>query len=235
MLLVAEHQTRGRGRMGRVWHATRGASLTMSLALTYRPQDWSGLSLAVGCALADALDPPTSNVPRIGLKWPNDLWLMDGGLAGPGRKLGGILIETVAAGAQRMCVVGVGLNVRPIDIEALGIGAGPGAGLSHGLASLSELDANVSVPGILHSVAVPLAQALLSFEQSTFTAFQAGFLRRDLLAGRTVSTSLPGWARATACGVDGRGALQVRGPDGQVQGVGSGEIQLLPNPLEVVA
>jgi BirA family biotin operon repressor/biotin-[acetyl-CoA-carboxylase] ligase len=44
-LLVAEHQTRGRGRHGRLWQGSAGASLTFSLALALDPPDWSGLSL----------------------------------------------------------------------------------------------------------------------------------------------------------------------------------------------
>src|SRR5438477_9627509 len=55
-LLVAEHQTHGRGRQGRLWQAAPGASLTFSLGLPLAPQDWSGLSLAIGVALAQALD-----------------------------------------------------------------------------------------------------------------------------------------------------------------------------------
>ena len=111
-LLVAEAQTAGRGRLGRTWHASPGASLTFSLSLPLAPPQWSGLSLAVGVALADALDPGRpAQPPRIGLKWPNDLWLLDA--PGQGRKLGGVLIETVAVGERRMAVIGVGLNVRP--------------------------------------------------------------------------------------------------------------------------
>ena len=56
-LLVAEQQTRGRGRLGRDWVSSAGASLTFSLALPLAPADWSGLSLAVGLALAEALEP----------------------------------------------------------------------------------------------------------------------------------------------------------------------------------
>ncbi|MET0208454.1 MAG: biotin--[acetyl-CoA-carboxylase] ligase, partial [Burkholderiaceae bacterium] len=86
-LLIAEHQTHGRGRQGRSWHSTPGASLTFSLALPLEVADWSGMSLVVGAAIAEALDPQGG---RLRLKWPNDLWLDD-------RKLGGILIETVPA------------------------------------------------------------------------------------------------------------------------------------------
>ena len=116
-LLVAEQQTRGRGRLGRSWVSSAGASLTFSLALPLAPAHWGGLSLAVGLALAEALDPlPAAGQPparlRIALKWPNDLWLQEG--PGRGRKLGGVLIEVVSVGDRRLCVVGVGLNVLPL-------------------------------------------------------------------------------------------------------------------------
>jgi len=102
VLLAAQIQTAGRGRLGRGWHSVSGDSLTFSLGLPLAPADWSGLSLAVGLAVAEALH------PRIRLKWPNDLWLDD-------RKLGGILIETAGAGspqAPRYAVIGIGLNLK---------------------------------------------------------------------------------------------------------------------------
>jgi BirA family biotin operon repressor/biotin-[acetyl-CoA-carboxylase] ligase len=75
--LVAERQSAGRGRLGRAWESTPGASLTFSLAWPFAAGiDLSGLSLAVGVALAEALDPRPGAALRIGLKWPNDLWLV---------------------------------------------------------------------------------------------------------------------------------------------------------------
>src|SRR5690349_19661308 len=140
-LLVAEHQTHGRGRHGRVWQAAPGASLTFSLALPLAPKDWSGLSLAVGLALADALDPLVDGVaPRLGVKWPNDLFLLE---AGGGRKLGGILIETVAAGTRRLAVIGIGLNVLPLT-------ANDPAG---GFACVQEVDPDATAPQVLARVA----------------------------------------------------------------------------------
>ncbi len=105
-LLVAERQTAGRGRMGRVWQSQPGDSLTFSLSLPLSPQDWSGLSLAVGLSLAESLH------PDVGLKWPNDLWFQD-------RKLGGILVEAASMGGRSQVVVGVGLNIRPRDAQGL--------------------------------------------------------------------------------------------------------------------
>ena len=99
-LLVAEHQTLGRGRLGRSWMSGPRASLTFSLGLPMAPRDWWGLSLAAGVALADALDPREPGEPaRLGLKWPNDLWLIDG--RGQGRKLGGILHINTNANTYR--------------------------------------------------------------------------------------------------------------------------------------
>ena len=101
VVLVAERQTAGRGRQGRHWKSALGESLTFSLSLPLAIADWSGLSLAVGVALCEAVGSVAgseSDGLRAGLKWPNDIWLMNGD---EGRKLGGVLIETVAAGARR--------------------------------------------------------------------------------------------------------------------------------------
>jgi len=199
-LLVAEHQTRGRGRLGRGWTASAGASLTFSLALPLAPANWAGLSLAVGLALAEALDPlrGADATPRIGLKWPNDLWLVDG--PGQGRKLGGILIETVNVGQRRMCVVGVGLNVLPQPHE----------GLSHGYACLQEIDATASAPAVLARIAEPLLRAVLDFQGAGFAPRVAAYARRDILRGQAVSTSQADVPAGVAEGVDEQGALRVR-------------------------
>lgn len=218
-LLVAEHQTRGRGRLGRTWQSTRGASLTFSLALPLSPVDWSGLSLAVGVALADALDPDgATSDPLILLKWPNDLWLRDPASPLGGRKLGGVLIETVPVGERRMCVVGIGLNVSPQPIEDL----------STGYACLQEIAAGVTAPSALAAVAVPLVRALQRFEHDGFAAAAPGFRHRDLLAGRRVATSIPGLPEGSACGIDERGALQVRADDGELRTLVGGEISVRP-------
>ena len=226
-LLVAEHQSQGRGRQGKAWQSAAGASLTFSLALPLAPADWSGLSLAVGVALADALDPPSAGrPPRLGLKWPNDLLLLDAPVSATraatiGRKLGGILIETVMVGSQRMAVVGIGLNVQP---QAT-------ADLSWGYGCLQELEPGLSAPRTLARVAAAQVQALLRFEQAGFAPSQPGFERRDVLRGRTVSTTLPGLPEGIADGVDAGGTLWLR-VHGERVPVTSGEVslRLLPGP-----
>jgi BirA family transcriptional regulator, biotin operon repressor / biotin---[acetyl-CoA-carboxylase] ligase len=192
-LLVAEQQTQGRGRQGRAWFSTRGASLTFSLAWPLRIADWSGLSLAVGVALADALD--RGDAPRIVLKWPNDLWLLDG--PGSGRKLGGILIETQGGGAPPVAVIGVGLNVLPFAPHDA----------RSGFACLHDIDAGATAPDVLHRVALPLVLALQRFERGGFAAFESRYRARDLLLGRDVQA---GALHGRAEGVAADGALRVR-------------------------
>lgn len=100
---LAEHQTAGRGRVGRVWQTPFGGNICLSLVWWFDDhQAFSGLSLAVGVAIIRALR--WSGVKGVGLKWPNDiLWR--------GRKLGGILLEVSGEVHNRHAVViGIGLN-----------------------------------------------------------------------------------------------------------------------------
>ena len=221
-LLVAEQQTGGRGRQGRAWRSAPGASLTFSVALPLRVADWSGLSLAVGVALAEALDPAGGDAEddaaacRIGLKWPNDLWLMDG--PGTGRKLGGILIETVVAGTRRLAVVGIGLNVTPMEV----------GDASTGFACLQELNPGASAPAVLRQVALPLVLALRQFERDGFAAFIERFGARDLLRGHPVRTTQPDVPEGMAQGVSAQGALLVQTASG-LKPVSSGEVSVRLN------
>lgn len=223
-LLVAETQTAGRGRLGRQWRSA-GAyegtgvvpALTFSLGLMLAPQDWSGLSLAVGVTVAECLDGASAE-PRIRLKWPNDLWL-----AGD-RKLGGILVETAtyaggpaAADAQqgRYVVVGIGLNVLPVLAD--GLATPPGC--------LREVDGSLTAARALQRLALPLVQALLGFAEHGFAPFQPRFARRDVLSGRGVTLS--NGQQGTAHGVSDEGALLVHTGAG-MQAITSAEISVRP-------
>jgi BirA family biotin operon repressor/biotin-[acetyl-CoA-carboxylase] ligase len=110
LVLVADHQTAGRGRAGRTWTAPPGASLLLSV-LVRPPAGLAGLSsMAMGLAAADAVDGVAGFRPR--LKWPNDLvWPGDG--SAPDRKLAGILAEAHWPAEDEVAVViGIGLNVN---------------------------------------------------------------------------------------------------------------------------
>jgi BirA family biotin operon repressor/biotin-[acetyl-CoA-carboxylase] ligase len=216
-LLVAEQQTAGRGRQGRVWLSSPGASLTFSLALPLTLADWSGLSLVVGVAIAEALDGAAGSAPRIGLKWPNDLWLL--GDPSATRKLGGILIETVAAGAQRLAIIGIGLNVQRFEP----------AEVNTGFAPLGELDTGATAPAVLARIALPLVQALQQFEREGFAPFAERFAARDVLRGRAISTTLAEVPHGIARGVSAQGALLVE-TDAGIVPVSSGEVSVRLSP-----
>lgn len=226
-LLVAEQQSAGRGRQGRHWQSQAGASLTFSLGVALATGEWSGLSLAVGVALCEALTPTAgTRVPaaqaRLALKWPNDLWLMDSPEAG--RKLGGILIESVTVGAQRLAIIGIGLNVRSFDAPQSGTG----------FAALQELDPSANAPGVLAQVALPLVRAVKQFECEGFAAFAARFETHDLLRGRPVHTIHADALEGVACGVSARGELLVQTASG-VKTVASGEVSVRPGARAVSA
>lgn len=217
-LLVAERQTAGRGRQGRAWKSALGESLTFSLSLPLSIVDWSGLSLAVGVALCEAIGGASGReigALRVGLKWPNDIWLMRGD---DGRKLGGVLIETVAAGARRLVVIGVGLNVSPF----------PSGELSTGFACVRELDPGITAPALLARVAPPLVQAIRQFEREGFAAFADRFAALDVLRGRAVRTTRSDAAEGIAQGVSAQGALLLRTADG-LKTILSGEVSIRLN------
>ena len=205
VLLVAEQQTAGRGRLGRGWTSAAGESLTFSLGLPLAPASWLGLSLAVGVSLAESLD------PRIRLKWPNDLWLDD-------RKLAGILIETASFGdheSRRYAVVGVGINIAP---QA-------GAQFSTAPAWLRELLPESTPAQALLRVAAPLVQALQAFETFGFAPFQSRFDSRDALRDRSVTLS--DGITGTAHGTSEAGALLVLTAGG-MKTVTSSEVSVRP-------
>jgi BirA family biotin operon repressor/biotin-[acetyl-CoA-carboxylase] ligase len=100
VVVVADQQTAGRGRLGRTWASPPGAGIYMSAVLRPTPRAAALLTIAAGVAVADAVSLATGL--DIQLKWPNDVYVAD-------RKLAGILAE----GAPRYVVLGIGINVLP--------------------------------------------------------------------------------------------------------------------------
>jgi len=156
-LLIAEKQTAGRGRAGRTWHSAPGATLTFSLAwkLKLPMQQLAGLPLAVGVALAHALD---SFDITAQLKWPNDLQR-------DGKKLGGTLIETAIDkhdGSETWAIIGIGLNVAMPDHLA--------AHIDHPATAAPEL-AQQDPNQVMATILSCLSETLIVFEEQGFKAF----------------------------------------------------------------
>ena len=223
VLLVAEAQSAGRGRLGRPWHGQVGDALTFSLGLQMAPKDWSGLSLAVGLSLARSLDP--DGALGIRLKWPNDLWVSQPHTPQGWGKLAGILIETATAAngghdeafptVARYCVVGVGINIAPPKAE----------GLSTAPLGLQNLLTDITAPQTLTKVAASLLSTLLAFERSGFAPLQNAFNARDAL--RDVPVTLSDGRAGQARGVDATGALLVQTAQG-LETITSSEVSVRP-------
>lgn len=245
VLLVAARQTAGRGRLGRSWQAEPGDTLTFSLGmpldLARIPGGGSALSLAVGVALAEALDAGldrhhlsarestghvgrAGNIACVGLKWPNDLWL-------DGRKLGGILIEASPAPGlpegQRWVVIGVGLNIRR--------GSAPA-----NAASLSEMTPFPAprLGEVWHWITPALIESIQRFSSHGFTPLKNAFAQRDVLLGQVVGlwtqpgqgpiSDHPPTQTGVAQGVDAQGALLVHTGQG-VLAWHSGDVSVRPH------
>ncbi len=144
LVLVADHQTAGRGRLDRSWVAPAGASLLLSVLVRtdIDPVDAPLLTVAMALAIVDAV---TESNARVLVKWPNDVVV--GG--DPAAKLAGVLAESVIeAGGSLAVVVGAGINVNwptplPPELEAL---AGSATALNLEVGSVvSRVDLLVSV------------------------------------------------------------------------------------------
>lgn len=212
LVLAAERQTAGRGRLGRRWQMRLGAGLTFSLLWRFERglSGLAGLSLVVGIAMVRALR--EFGAP-VSLKWPNDV-LLDG------RKLAGILIELSGdALGPAAVVIGIGLNV-----------ANPGE-VDQPVANLADAGIKVGRNELMAALLNQLAQVLSQFDREGFIAFRdewlglATYLQQPVRL--TFSHGQP--VDGMAIGVDESGALQVDTADGpRVFHVG--EVSLRPQP-----
>ncbi len=211
---LAESQTGGRGRRGRTWVSPFGANIYLSVLwrFTQGPAALSGLSLAVGVAVLEAVQ--ALGIDGCGLKWPNDvLW--------NGRKLAGVLLDLSAeASGPSTVVVGVGLNVRMPDSAATTIDQ-PWVDL-YSLLPAGLLPRNHIAAQLLGRVLAALSE----FERDGLAPFQSRWARWDCLAGRSVMLQLPTQNIAgRAQGIDASGALLLE-TEGQVRAYAAGEVSV---------
>lgn len=212
MLLVAEQQTAGRGRMQRTWHSSRvaGNTLTFSIGAPMLPiQHISGLSVAVGCALAESLD--ANHTFGLQVKWPNDIWYK-------ARKLAGILIELCTQGAHTYAVVGIGINLAPVRIAAT-----PNQSQPQPPAWVREFMPQAQAPELLHTILPTLAYTLAHFGKDGMLHWQQLFQARDALQDTIVSIS--DGSSGKACGVRDDGALKLHTEQG-MQYITSSEVSV---------
>jgi BirA family transcriptional regulator, biotin operon repressor / biotin---[acetyl-CoA-carboxylase] ligase len=190
LVVAAEHQTAGQGRLGRVWESPRHAGLTFSVLLrpTGADRRWPWLPLLTGIAVVEGI--AAVGGPACALKWPNDV-LHDG------LKLAGVLAERIDTPGGPAAIVGVGLNVAQTSSElpvptATSLGA---AGF--------PVDRTLLLGSVLDRL------------HHQYVGWRRGSPRERYLSlcetvGRQVRVELPGGVlEGTAVDVDGDGALVV--------------------------
>ena len=214
--LAAEIQTQGRGRRGRVWQGMLGGSLTFSLAWQFNlgVAQLSGLSLAVGVAIARALQ--TLGITQLQLKWPNDLLHSY-------HKLGGVLIEVQGdALGPSATVIGVGLNYR-LSTQAKHL-------IDQAAIDLFSLKTDIhSRNQVLGVVLRHLAEALSVFERAGFSAFREEWLSLHAYQGKPIALRLPDGSEVLGVlrDVSEDGMLVLETSNGEKR-FGSGEISMRP-------
>ena len=213
-VLIAEHQTAGRGRHGRGWSASPRAQITMSVGVSVVDvpvAGWGWLPLATGVAVLDAVAPLLDAAgvagASVGLKWPNDV------LAGGG-KLAGILAEV----AKPVVVIGLGLNVTQAPEEV----DGPGA--------TSLLDLGVPAPDraqLVGALLRELGRRIVAWRAARGAdwALAADYRARSLTIGSQVHAYLPGGKElvGTASGIDDHGRLYLE-TGGQTAVISAGDV-----------
>ncbi len=251
-LVVAESQSRGRGRLSRQWHSPAGVGIYCSLIYRPRlaPEDLAKLTLAAGLAVALALEKGTGLVP--GLKWPNDILLA-------GKKCGGILceccLESSAGGAtgivpdpdprtgpatfasglnDREGKKGSGARNRPAVVVGIGLNVNTTAAMIppelRDRATSLRLAANRSWDRgiLLEAIIEELDGQVVALEQGRFPSILAAWRQRDALLGRALDWLTPAGevVHGTALGPDADGTLQIRDRQGKIHQVMSGDLTL---------
>ena len=214
-VVVADHQTAGRGRADRLWRSAPGTALQMTAILSLRaPIAALGpVPLLVGVAVAEAIERIDPSV-GVRLKWPNDV-LIDGG------KVAGILIVSRSLGDG--CVLRIGIGVNLVGVGDAG--TGPGA-FDHLLREQPHGAAVATLrERLMGEILVRLSVLPAMFPEGAVGAALGCWTRRATLLGDEVTVQDGERAiSGVLLGVDGRGALRIETAPGVVTAVVAGEL-----------
>ncbi len=216
LVLFAERQTAGRGRLGRKWESAAQKGLWFSLLLrpAFALADWSRLTTWAAVAIARGIEEALPGC-RAAIKWPNDIYLS-------GKKAVGILCESVA-GPGGYAVVGIGVNVNHARDDF------PEELLTKAT-SLRESAGAEAEPLDRHAVAAAFLRALDGLYpalENDFADIVAEAEARSFLVGRRITVHGPQETyEATAEGLEADGSLRVRCAEGVTRLVCGGEVSV---------
>lgn len=213
---LAEHQSKGRGRLGRSWSSPFGRNIYCSFTYTFNKDisEMSGLSLVIGILIAKALKSlnPKLN-PR--LKWPNDIYIND-------QKMGGILIDLIAeAHGNCTAIISMGLNINMKDVTLEDIDQ-PWTSLEDILNE--KLDRNVVIVRMVESI----LKGMETFHKLGIEPFLPEWKDYDLLEGEKISVSTGKEViSGTSKGISPQGYLLLELPTGKIGRFSYGDTILL--------
>ncbi len=212
-VIMAEHQSGGRGRRGKSWVSPLGHNLYFSMVWPFQQgvAALEGLSLVCGLAVAAAVGRVSG---QVSLKWPNDV-LLDG------RKLAGVLLEVQGdmEGACRV-VVGVGVNTW-MPVAAAGRIDQP-----FSMLGTADGEGCVDRDQLAADLVRELVWRLQRFERTGFGAFREEWMERDHYIGQPVSVGHgpDDGLTGIVAGVDDAGRLQLRLGNGRIRTLTGGEM-----------
>lgn len=208
---LAEEQTAGRGRRGRVWQSPNMGNIYFSLRWCFQqvPANYACLGLVVGVAVAEAL--AAYGLQGQMLKWPNDIYYQ-------GQKLGGILLQT--AQPLQQVVIGIGLNT--------GMQRDTMTHIEQAWCDLSEiLQESIDRNRLIAAILQQLIPALQAFPQFNMHTFKQQWQRWDWLVDQAVRIEAgQEILQGKACGLDEQGQLQVAFADGSCRAFSSAEVSV---------
>lgn len=213
---LGEHQSKGRGRMGRAWAAPYGRNIYCSVSYIFNKDvsELSGISLAVGILIANVLSSLADHV-KFFLKWPNDLYVNN-------QKFGGILVDVMGeAHGSCTAIIGIGLNVNMKDVRLEEVDQ-PWTSLEHVLNK--QLDRNILSGHIINAI----VDGMALFEVKGIEPFLSQWKQYDLLENKRVSLSHgAGIISGIARGISQQGYLLIERPSGNIETFPSGDTTLL--------
>ena len=214
-VLIADHQTGGRGRRGRSFHSPSGSGIYMSVILRphCKPQELMHLTCSAAVAMCDAVEKAVGFRP--GIKWTNDLVY-------GGKKIAGVLTELGfdAHGQVDFAVIGIGINCCQSEIDF----PEEIRGIAGSLFSVSGMPIDrAKVAAAMMDALYRMGKGLLTHKDEILRRY-----RQDCITlGKEICLVRGDEIRhGTAVDIDAEGALLVRFPDDRVEAVNSGEVSI---------
>ncbi len=216
MVVFAESQSKGRGRLGRKWSSPCGKGLWFSILVRprMRPSEITQLTAATATAIVRSITQETGLKPKI--KWPNDVML-------GGKKVSGILTELHAELDQvKYAIIGIGIDVQQSLSDF-------SSELRHTATSLKiESGQNIGLPSLATSLLIELDNDYARIQNHDFDKLAEEWERHCKTIGKLVAIEIgPRKIRGRAEALDPNGALLIRTEHGRLEPITGGDVRIV--------